>query len=62
MLAASDGFRFWEAGKSKCAVALDTAFLLRGTEPTHEARAEAKLAWALPCEKEEDEVKALLRA
>ena len=25
-------------------------------EPTHEARAETKLVWALPCKKEEDEV------
>ncbi|MDD5825170.1 MAG: hypothetical protein PUD14_04645, partial [Prevotellaceae bacterium] len=24
-------------------------------EPTHEARAETKLVWALPCKKEEDE-------
>ena len=29
-------------------------------EPTHEARAETKLVWALPCKKEEDEVNALV--
>ena len=26
-------------------------------EPTNEARAEAKLAWTMPCKEEEDEVK-----
>ena len=29
-------------------------------EPTHETRAEAKLAWAMPCKKEEDEVKSVV--
>ena len=29
-------------------------------EPTHEARAETKLVWALPCKKEEDEVNVLV--
>ena len=25
-----------------------------GAEPTHQARAETKLAWAMPCKEEED--------
>ena len=29
-------------------------------EPTHETRAEAKLAWAMSCKKEEDEVKSVV--
>ena len=49
------------AGKTEWAHALAGGLSVCGAEPTHEARAEAKLAWALPCEKEEDEVKALLR-
>ena len=50
------------AGKTEWAHALAGGLSVWGAEPTHEARAEAKLAWALPCEKEEDEVKALWRA
>lgn len=30
---------------------------LKRYEPTNEARAEAKLAWTMPCKEEEDEVK-----